>query len=219
MWHATITGGANVTLDGTQTSAIQANGTYSASVGVLSANGQWSASAPPATIAGTPPLHGARQTPYTFTFTLGGAPTPTTAISAGQLPPGLSLSTNGMITGTPTTNGTYVATVTASNGDSPPVTDTFTIDIGPHFVTTSLPAATRGALYGLQINVADGVPPYKFGKIGKLPKGLKLTKTGILYGIPSLKIAAGDYTITIKVKDAAKKPTEIITTTYTLTIT
>ncbi len=41
------------------------------------------------------------------------------SITAGNLPPGLALSTTGAITGTPTTAGTFTFTVTAAPDTSP----------------------------------------------------------------------------------------------------
>ena len=51
-------------------------------------------------------------TAFTYTFTAtGGTPPLTWSISAGSLPPGLTLSTAGVLSGTPTTTGTYPYTV------------------------------------------------------------------------------------------------------------
>ncbi|MDV6278279.1 putative Ig domain-containing protein [Rhodococcus erythropolis] len=66
------------------------------------------------TISGTPPQAVAGN-PFTFTVT----PTPTVSVTAGTLPPGLSLTTDGTLTGTPTTAGTYPITLTATNGITP----------------------------------------------------------------------------------------------------
>jgi hypothetical protein len=47
---------------------------------------------------------------------VGGSPTPDVTVSAGSLPPGLSLSNAGVLSGTPTTGGSYSFTVQADNG-------------------------------------------------------------------------------------------------------
>jgi len=44
-----------------------------------------------------------------------GSPTPTWAVTAGTLPDGLTLSTGGLLSGTPTVDGAYDFTVTATN--------------------------------------------------------------------------------------------------------
>lgn len=56
-------------------------------------------------------------TSYAYTFTATGSPTPTFSVSAGTLPPGLVLASNGVLSGVPTTAGTYNFAVTASNGN------------------------------------------------------------------------------------------------------
>jgi hypothetical protein len=55
-------------------------------------------------------------TPYSFAYTFQGSPTPTFRLLPGStLPPGLSLSATGVISGTPTATGTFTGTVDASN--------------------------------------------------------------------------------------------------------
>src|SRR5262249_1480403 len=68
-------------------------------------------------ISGTPPTNGRAGEPYgPFTFTVTGDPYPSTTVSAGALPPGLSLDGVGNLAGTPITAGSYKATITAANG-------------------------------------------------------------------------------------------------------
>jgi hypothetical protein len=71
--------------------------------------------------------------------------------------------------------------------------------------TTKLPAATRGAAYSAQLAGAGGKAPYSWKKLGKLPKGLKLTKSGVIQGTPSAKLAPGTYPVRVVVKDATKQ--------------
>ncbi|MCE4267311.1 YncE family protein, partial [Rhodococcus globerulus] len=67
------------------------------------------------TLDGTPPT-GAVNTPYTHTFTVTGQPAPTVTVTGGTLPDGLELSAAGVLSGTPTTAGSFTFSVTASNG-------------------------------------------------------------------------------------------------------
>ena len=53
--------------------------------------------------------------PYRHAYTLGGQPAPTVAVT-GVLPPGLTLTPAGVLSGTPTAAGSYPVTLTASNG-------------------------------------------------------------------------------------------------------
>ena len=55
--------------------------------------------------------------PYTFTYTVKGTPAPTFSLLSGsQLPPGLTLSASGVLSGTPTGPGTFTGTVDINNG-------------------------------------------------------------------------------------------------------
>ncbi len=81
-------------------------------------------------ISGTPPTPGDVGQPYgPFTFALAGAPFPTTTVTAGALPPGLSLDSIGNLGGTPTTPGLFNATITASNGIEPSDSAAISIEV------------------------------------------------------------------------------------------
>jgi hypothetical protein len=58
---------------------------------------------------------------YEFAFSVGGFPVPVVSVSSGDLPPGLSLSGAGVLSGTPTSAGEFAFTVVASNGVGPDV--------------------------------------------------------------------------------------------------
>ena len=88
-------------------------------------------------VTGTPPAGDVGQ-PYTFTFTVTGSPTPTTAVTAGTLPPGLALSSTGDLSGTPTAAGSYTFTVSAANGVSPDADIEVTVQITDTPCTGSL---------------------------------------------------------------------------------
>ncbi len=68
---------------------------------------------------------------YNYTFVASGTPAPTYAVTAGTLPPGLTLNaTTGVLSGTPTTPGVYGGVqVTASNGTAPNATQTFSLTV------------------------------------------------------------------------------------------
>jgi uncharacterized protein (TIGR02597 family) len=80
--------------------------------------------------------------PYSYTYAFTGSPTPTFSVTPGALPPGLSLSSAGVISGTPTTTGTYTGTVDATNGVSPDATQPFSIDVA----TTIIPTVPEGVI-------------------------------------------------------------------------
>ncbi|HUC85103.1 MAG TPA: putative Ig domain-containing protein, partial [Candidatus Acidoferrales bacterium] len=68
-------------------------------------------------------------TAYSFSYTATGYPTPTFSVTSGSLPPGLTLSSGGVISGTPTATGIYTGTVDATNGVSPDATQNFSITV------------------------------------------------------------------------------------------
>ncbi len=121
----------------------------------------------------------------------------------GSLPAGLTLSTNGLISGIPATEEVRQFTVRATNvvGAS---TRVYQITIlqptePPVFVTTSpLPSGTVGQPYSRQI-VANNGPTFSL-LAGSLPDGLELTPSGLLNGTP---ILTGAYTFTLLATNAA----------------
>jgi hypothetical protein len=164
----------------------------------------------PATISAT-----GGQTPYNFT------------VSSGTFPPGLSLSldiaTNplgdtALISGTPSTAGSYTFTVNVTDASIPQQTAnrTFTIKIiqGVQITTTSLPVATIGVPYSAQVTATGGTKPYNFSvvvittvtdqgsvTVNPLPPGLTLMPNGTITGKTSGP--AGTYTGVIVVYDSS----------------
>jgi len=127
-------GGYNVGLLHETTTASAPSGTfawtgssaYTAAMVVITAG---AAVAPAFTAAVAPPSHiGA----YHYAFGASGQPAPTFSVSSGTLPPGLALSSTGVVSGTPTTTGTYRFAVTATNAAGTAVSATQTVVVaGP----------------------------------------------------------------------------------------
>lgn len=81
---------------------------------------------PPAAVVGT--AYGSGGTGYQFTAT--GLPTPTTyTVSTGSVPTGLSLSSGGLLSGTPTTPGSYSFVIETVTTSGPGFTPTLTINV------------------------------------------------------------------------------------------
>lgn len=57
--------------------------------------------------------------------------TVTDDVGSGSLPPGVTLSSAGVLSGTPTTTGTFTGTIAASNGTEPNASQPFTITVSP----------------------------------------------------------------------------------------
>lgn len=129
-------------------------------------------------------------------------------ISAGTLPPGITLdSSKGTLSGTPTQNGTFSFTVQATDSASTPNTAMLplSLQVGPLTIsTTTLPNGGVGQAYSQGIAMANGTSPFTPTLAsGTLPPGVTLgsgtgTSGGTLTGTPT---TAGTYTFTIQVKD------------------
>jgi hypothetical protein len=78
-------------------------------------------------------------------------------------------------------------------------------------------AAQRGVPYRAEMAACGGAAPYKWKKVGKLPKGLTLSKVGVISGTPSSKLAPGSYSVAVKVTDSEKRK-QSATTNFTLTV-
>jgi putative cell wall-binding protein len=73
-----------------------------------------------------PPPPAILDRPYSWQFhPLLQYPAQTVEVAEGSLPPGLTLTTDGLLSGTPTTTGSWPLTVQASNGIGPVITQTF----------------------------------------------------------------------------------------------
>jgi len=114
--------------------------------------------APPPNVAplitNGPPQGGTVGVIYSFIYTATGTPTPTFAVTSGVLPPGLTLSASGAITGTPFASGLYVGVVTASNGTLPDATQTFSILIDEPLVPRIIPTLGEWTLAALAMLLA-----------------------------------------------------------------
>ncbi|MFT3809277.1 MAG: putative Ig domain-containing protein [Micropepsaceae bacterium] len=129
--------------------------------------------------------------PYTFTGT--------------NVPAGLSLSSTGLLSGTPTEAGPFVFSAQAVDqggyngakvfqlGVAPP-----TIDIQP----ATLNNATVGVAYNQTLAAAGGTAPYQYGvTAGALPAGVTLNPTtGALSGTPT---AGGTFNFTVAAVDSS----------------
>ncbi|HKP95541.1 MAG TPA: chitobiase/beta-hexosaminidase C-terminal domain-containing protein, partial [Fibrobacteria bacterium] len=154
-----------------------------------------------------------------YTVTASGYPPPTFGSPAG-LPPGLAINANtGAISGTPTTAGTYNATVTASNGVNPAAskTVTFTISPAPAAPVITSPATASGIL-GANVTIytvtATGYPAPKFNATG-LPPGLSINNgTGAVSGTPN---TIGTYNATVTASNGVN-PAASKTVTFTISL-
>ena len=145
--------------------------------------------------------------PYSQTLSAtGGVPSYTWSLASGSLPPGLSLSASGgVVSGTPTTSGTYSFTARVTDGTQT-ATQPLQIVVSPAptltITTTSLPAGRVGVPYSQNVTASGGSGTYTWTVAsGHFPPGLSLTSgtpEATISGTPTNK---GNYTFTLRVRD------------------
>ncbi len=147
--------------------------------------------------------------PYTMQLVAsGGQGTYTWTIVSGNLPPGLTMSASGLITGTVTvdTNSNAVIKVTdsAGNTDSRSYAASATTPIPALTVTTtSLPNGNVGASYNSALAASGGQGSYRWSiSQGALPDGLQLNPSGQISGTPG---TAGTFNFGVLVTDGSTR--------------
>jgi hypothetical protein len=157
-------------------------------------------------------------------FATGGTTPYSWSIASGSLPPGLSLSVSGQITGTPTAPGEYSFVVNASDSTSPsPKTATATLSLtvaaaSPLTITSkSVSNATQGVYYSEALDTYGGVPPDTWSLTGgSLPAGLTLDAfSGQIYGEAK---SFGNYSFTVKVSDSSTPEPESASASYAIDV-
>lgn len=145
-----------------------------------------------------------RGSSFSYQIVATNSPTAYTADSVAGLPPGLTMSTvTGIISGTPTTVGTYSITLGATNANG-----TGTAILSLAVVNDSLPApvitspsaavATIGSPFSFQVQASNSPASYT---ASVLPAGLIFAaNSGLISGTPS---AGGIFTLAVSATNAA----------------
>ena len=148
---------------------------------------------------------GALNTAYLRTLTATGGTGPYTwTVSAGSLPDGLTLSSDGILSGTPALAGSFSFTARAEDSLHVAGTKAFTLVISataPAITTTSpLADGVIEVSYARSLTASGGTSPYNWSVTsGSLPGGVSLNSAGQLSGTPS---ATGTFTFTVQATDA-----------------
>jgi uncharacterized repeat protein (TIGR01451 family) len=168
------------------------------------------ATAPPTFTASDPPSTATVGDTYSYVFGASGTPAPTYAIASGTIPPGLSLSTSGVLSGSLTTAGTFTFAVTAGNSAGTATTGPITVTVAPPpapatFTANSPTAKATVAVPYSYTFAASGNPSPTFSvSSGTLPAGLALDPaSGTLAGTPT---AAGTSTFTVTASNGVGTP-------------
>lgn len=127
----------------------------------------------------------------------------TYSLLSGTLPPGISLSAAGVLSGTPTTEGSFPFNVQARDNAGILAQAAFTINVVRPLLTistNSLANGERGRAYSSTLSAVNGSLPYVFDLVsGALPAGLTLANNGNISGTPT---ASGLFRIGVRVVDA-----------------
>lgn len=154
----------------------------------------------------------------------------TFSITSGSLPPGLSMpsrygTAGTIVSGTPTTQGTWTFTVKCVNTARQSTYQTYQITVGvpaPLTITNQTPvtSGTVGVSYAQNWFLSGGLAPYTWSlAAGQFPPGLALRSTNgtqdannQLAGTPT---TAGTYLFTMQVNDSSG---QVATKDFSLTI-
>jgi hypothetical protein len=146
--------------------------------------------------------------PYTWT------------LSGGSLPAGLSLSSAGGISGTPTGTGTSSFTVQVKDANSQTASKALSISVTAavaplSIVTTSLPDATQNVAYSQTLAATGGTTPYIWSLAsGTLPAGLSLGTSGTISGTPT---QSGQFSFAGEVSDSSS-PAQTASRSFTINV-
>jgi len=135
--------------------------------------------------------------------------------TGSKLPPGLTLSSTGLLSGTPSsvkaaTTFTFLIQAARSSGSPFFGQKMFALTVTPITITTtSLPSGTAGTAYSATLEATGGKgtltwsQPFNQGSL--LPPGLTLNANGTITGTPTTTpLASGSYFVIVQVTDSSK---------------
>src|SRR5579862_157565 len=213
------TGVSNFTITATDSTSATGSRAYSISVGTASLT-LLPATLPAAT----------QGTTYSQTITaVGGSAPYTFSVSQGPLPAGLTLSSAGVLSGTPTASGSFGFIVQATDVNGNTGFRTYSLVIGSNsltFTSSTLPNGSQGSPYSQTLTATGGGAPYTYSiSSGSLPTGLTLNgSSGTITGTPtgsgtsSFTVSAADtygdtgsqpFSLTIGANDLVLSPTTL----------
>jgi hypothetical protein len=171
--------------------------------GALTESWAYAITVPPLAVTTTALPAGQIGVTYRVTLTSNVAKTPARwAVVGGALPAGLTLASNGVISGKPSHPGTFSFTVQVADSASPAHTATsvLSVIVAPMTITTaSVKNGKTKSFYSVTLAASGGTTPRTWAVIsGSLPTGLKLSTAGTISGTPSV---AGTYSFTVRATD------------------
>ena len=197
------------TATGTSNFTVKATNSVGSDTKALSITINTTAVAPVITTTTLP--NGTTGTAYSAPISATGTAPITWSLTSGSLPVGLTLSGAGVISGTPTTTGTFNFTVKAENSagsDTKALSITIiTATIPPVITTITLSSGLIGTSYSEQLT-ATGTAPITWSLAsGSLPTGLTLYGSGAISGTPT---TAGTFNFTVQASNSAGSDTKVL---------
>lgn len=144
-------------------------------------------------------------TPFSQTLTSSGGTAPYTyTLQSGSLPVGLSLTSGGVISGTPTQRGSYSFSVrsTDNGGDFVDRGYTGTVQNPSLSIAPTTATAIQGVAFSQTLTATGGVAPHTYQlETGPFPAGISISSAGVVSGTTAA--ATGSYPVTLRVTDAS----------------
>ena len=153
----------------------------------------------------------------------GGLAAYTYALQSGSLPVGVSLTSGGLLSGTPTQRGLYVFTVRSTDSTTPTaqfVDKGYTGNVANPTLTLTSASGTaiQNVAFSQTLTVSGGVAPFScLLETGTFPAGISVSSGCVVGGTTTA--APGNYPVTIRVTDSSTGPgTYFEVENYTLTV-
>ncbi|HLZ43896.1 MAG TPA: putative Ig domain-containing protein [Candidatus Sulfotelmatobacter sp.] len=213
----TVTANTKVTITATSMADSSQSGTASLTI--------TPSSGPPPLIIVTSSLSAATSgTAYSTSLSASGGVSPYSwALYSGVLPTGITLHSNGTLSGTTTQTGpfTFTVQVTDSSSTQESASQSLSLTVSNSappalsITTSSLPAATTGAAYSTSFAASGGTSPYTWAvSSGVLPAGIALQSSGTLSGTTT---QTGQFAFTVQITDSSSTQ-QSATKSFNLTV-